>query len=79
MSVLRLGCGDVTGSAKVLVASDAMTRGMDVEVISNVVNYDAPVYVKTYVHRYVVNACRNRDRTVVLMETRAGLPDIHPK
>lgn len=79
MSVLCLGCGDVPGSAKVLVASDAMTRGMDVEVISNVINYDAPVYVKTYVHRYVANVCRNKDRTVVLMETRAGLPDIHPK
>ena len=28
-----------------------MTRGMDVNTITNVVNYDAPVYVKTYVHR----------------------------
>jgi hypothetical protein len=36
---------------KVLVCSDAMTRGMDVEGVANVVNYDAPVYVKTYVHR----------------------------
>jgi ATP-dependent RNA helicase DDX51/DBP6 len=35
----------------VLVASDAMTRGMDVENVANVVNYDAPVYAKTYVHR----------------------------
>ena len=40
-----------TGSAKILVASDAMTRGMDVDTIENVINYDAPVYVKTYVHR----------------------------
>ena len=40
-----------SGSAKILVASDAMTRGMDVDAINNVVNYDAPVYVKTYVHR----------------------------
>jgi ATP-dependent RNA helicase DDX51/DBP6 len=34
-----------------MVASDALTRGMDVEGIANVVNYDVPVYVKTYVHR----------------------------
>ena len=33
-----------------LVASDAMTRGMDVEGIMNVINYDVPVYAKTYVH-----------------------------
>lgn len=35
----------------VLVASDAMTRGIDVPSIAVVINYDAPVYVKTYVHR----------------------------
>ena len=36
---------------QVLMASDAMTRGMDVESVAHVVNYDAPVYAKTYVHR----------------------------
>eukprot|EP00955_Chlamydomonas_euryale_P014805 158912-Chlamydomonas_euryale.AAC.1 len=40
-----------SGAATVLVASDAMTRGMDVENVGCVVNYDAPVYAKTYVHR----------------------------
>ncbi len=39
------------GTVHVMVASDALTRGMDVEGIANVVNYDVPVYVKTYVHR----------------------------
>jgi len=39
------------GSARILVASDAMTRGMDVPSVANVVNYDAPVFAKTYVHR----------------------------
>lgn len=34
-----------------LIASDAMTRGMDVEGVANVVNYDMPMYAKTYVHR----------------------------
>jgi ATP-dependent RNA helicase DDX51/DBP6 len=47
----------MAGSAKILVASDAMTRGMDVDVINNVVNYDAPVYVKTYVHRLACGEC----------------------
>lgn len=40
-----------SGAAEVMVSSDAMTRGMDVEGVDAVVNYDAPVYVKTYVHR----------------------------
>ena len=36
---------------QVLVSSDAMTRGMDVEGVRNVINYDMPKYTKTYVHR----------------------------
>jgi ATP-dependent RNA helicase DDX51/DBP6 len=39
------------GNARILVASDGMTRGMDVPSVTNVVNYEAPVYAKTYVHR----------------------------
>ena len=39
------------GEIQVLVSSDAMTRGMDVEGVRNVINYDMPVYIKTYIHR----------------------------
>ncbi|KAE8700760.1 DEAD-box ATP-dependent RNA helicase 1 [Hibiscus syriacus] len=39
------------GKVQVLVCSDAMTRGMDVEGVRNVVNYDMPAYIKTYIHR----------------------------
>lgn len=39
------------GEIQVLVSSDAMTRGMDVEGVKNVVNYDMPLYIKTYIHR----------------------------
>ena len=28
-----------------------MTRGMDIEGVRNIINYDMPAYVKTYVHR----------------------------
>ncbi len=40
-----------SGDATILVASDAMARGMDVESVEVVINYDAPVHAKTYVHR----------------------------
>lgn len=40
-----------SGAARVLVASDALTRGMDVAGVGAVVNYDAPAFAKTYVHR----------------------------
>ncbi|KAL3140741.1 hypothetical protein ABBQ32_005296 [Trebouxia sp. C0010 RCD-2024] len=39
------------GECKVLVASDAMTRGMDIPSVANIVNYDAPVHTITYLHR----------------------------
>lgn len=34
-----------------LISSDAMTRGMDVEGVRNVINYDMPAYIKTFIHR----------------------------
>lgn len=39
------------GEIQVLVSSDAMTRGMDVKGVRNVINYDMPAYLKTYIHR----------------------------
>ena len=39
------------GSCNVLVCSDAITRGIDIQGVGTVINYDAPVYAKTYVHR----------------------------
>lgn len=50
--IRRKALADFTdGKVHVIVASDAMTRGMDVEGVANVINYDVPVYAKTYVHR----------------------------
>lgn len=42
------GCvpGYGVSGPQVLVCSDAMTRGMDVENVANVISYDAPVYAK---------------------------------
>ncbi|EFJ20278.1 hypothetical protein SELMODRAFT_109199 [Selaginella moellendorffii] len=39
------------GEAQVLVASDAMARGMDVEGVTHIINYDMPPFARTYVHR----------------------------
>ena len=40
-----------TRGTRILVTSDALTRGMDIPGVDLVVNYDAPTYPKTYVHR----------------------------
>ncbi|KAJ8442619.1 hypothetical protein Cgig2_008395 [Carnegiea gigantea] len=39
------------GDVEVLLSSDAITRGMDVKGMKNVINYDVPPYIKTYIHR----------------------------
>lgn len=40
-----------TGDIKYLIATDVMSRGIDVSNISHVVNYDLPVDIENYVHR----------------------------
>lgn len=40
-----------TGQARVLVATDIAARGIDVDSISHVINYDVPAAAEDYVHR----------------------------
>ena len=40
-----------TGAVRVLVATDIAARGIDVDGISHVVNYDFPMHSEDYVHR----------------------------
>jgi len=40
-----------TGAVRVLVATDVAARGIDVDGISHVVNYDFPMHSEDYVHR----------------------------
>jgi ATP-dependent RNA helicase DDX51/DBP6 len=44
-------CTDADGGVSVVVCSDGMSRGMDISSVSAVINYDVPVFAKTYVHR----------------------------
>lgn len=50
-----------SGAVPVLVASDAATRGLDVDGVTAVVSFDAPVALKTYVHRVGRTARAGRD------------------
>jgi ATP-dependent RNA helicase DDX51/DBP6 len=40
-----------TGSVKILIASDAASRGLDIPSITHVINYDMPTSITSYVHR----------------------------
>ena len=40
-----------TSEISVIVCSDGLSRGMDIQSVSAVINYDVPSFAKTYVHR----------------------------
>lgn len=53
-----------------VVCSDAMARGMDIDNVSNVINYDVPTFIKTYIHRVGRTARAGRaGRSVTLVKT----------
>jgi len=47
----RVLAGFKDGSIRVLVASDIVSRGIDIENISHVVNFDVPQQADSYIHR----------------------------
>ncbi len=68
-----------SGSVKVLVATDIAARGIDVDDVSHVFNYDLPNVPESYVHRIGRTARAGRDGWAVSFcdaEQRAWLRDI---
>jgi len=67
------------GSVKVLVATDIAARGIDVDDVTHVFNYDLPNVPESYVHRIGRTARAGRDGWAVSLcdaEQRAWLRDI---
>jgi translation initiation factor 4A len=40
-----------SGSSRVLIATDLLARGIDVQQVSHVINYDLPNNRENYIHR----------------------------
>ena len=51
------------GGIQLLICSDGMARGLDIEHVENVISYDPPAFVKTYVHRVGRTARAGREGT----------------
>jgi ATP-dependent RNA helicase RhlE len=62
-----------TGKVRVLVATDVAQRGLDVEGISHVVNYDVPLDPEDYVHRIGRTGRAGRTGTAVTFITAGDL------
>ncbi|UPO79205.1 ATP-dependent helicase [Parasaccharibacter sp. TMW 2.1888] len=70
------------GSVRVLVATDIAARGIDVDEVSHVFNYDLPNVPEAYVHRIGRTARAGRDGWAVSLcdaEQRAWLRDIEKR
>ena len=65
-----------TGRARVLVATDVAARGLDLERISHVVNYDPPNDDKGYVHRVGRTARAGRSGTGITLVTADQQGDV---
>lgn len=46
-----------SGSARVLITTDLLARGIDVQQVSLVINYDLPSNRENYIHRYNLHSC----------------------
>jgi len=57
------------GQVEIVVATDVAARGLDVERISHVVNYDVPYDAESYVHRIGRTARAGRAGTAILFVT----------
>eukprot|EP01059_Diplonema_ambulator_P023878 TRINITY_DN39516_c0_g1_i1.p1 TRINITY_DN39516_c0_g1~~TRINITY_DN39516_c0_g1_i1.p1 ORF type:complete len:478 (+),score=75.25 TRINITY_DN39516_c0_g1_i1:67-1434(+) len=57
------------GSSACAICSDALARGMDIDKVSLVINYEIPAYIQTYIHRVGRTARANRPgRALTLLE-----------
>jgi ATP-dependent RNA helicase RhlE len=68
-----------TGAGRVLVATDIAARGIDVDGITHVINYDLPNVPESYVHRIGRTARAGRSGVAISFcdaEERAYLRDI---
>jgi ATP-dependent RNA helicase DeaD len=58
-----------TGEIRYLIATDVMSRGIDVEGLSHVVNYDLPIDIENYVHRIGRTGRIGRDGIAISLAT----------
>ena len=47
-----------SGSSRVLITTDLLARGIDVQQVSLVINYDLPTNRENYIHRYVIQCSK---------------------
>lgn len=54
-----------SGKTDIIICSDVFTRGMDIDDVKYVISYDAPPYIKTYIHRIGRTARAGKEGTAI--------------
>ncbi len=57
------------GNNRILVATDVMARGLDIDNISHVINFDTPTYPENYMHRIGRTGRAEREGHTILFST----------
>ena len=52
------------GASRVLITTDLLARGIDVQQVSVVINYDLPGNRENYIHRYQIYLYPNNRHTI---------------
>jgi len=61
------------GENRILVATDIMARGLDIDNISHVINFDTPEFPENYMHRIGRTGRAEREGTSILFSTEKEL------
>ena len=64
------------GDTRVLISSDITSRGIDIQQVSTVINYDLTRNVSTYLHRIGRGGRWGRKGTAITFVTRQDVPDM---
>lgn len=63
------------GFCRILVATDVMARGLDIEQVSHVINFDTPAYPENYMHRIGRTGRAEKEGQAILFTTPAEAED----
>jgi ATP-dependent RNA helicase RhlE len=63
-----------TGKNRILIATDIMARGLDLDNITHVINMDTPAFPENYMHRIGRTGRAEREGNAILFSTESEIP-----
>ncbi|MGB7784720.1 MAG: DEAD/DEAH box helicase [Salinimicrobium sp.] len=64
------------GFCRLLIATDVMARGLDIEHVSHVINFDTPAYPENYIHRIGRTGRAEKEGQAILLTTPSEKEDL---